>query len=245
VRWFAKSFVLPGLLLIAISCSSAWAASSLVPDSDTSTRLTDYLHSHRLPLVGAQVLNSSNGRSVLLYGYTATDFGKHDAETKTRRFLQDSDVVINNHIRVQPELSSMRSSAPASAPAASSAEPPPPDQLGDINSYNNQQQDNAQQQYMNQQAQQYMNQGAGPGGIPGSALNILIPLLGMGMGIGVGGGGTSFGMGGSPGFGAGFGGYGSPFGGGYGSPYGGANPYGPNPYGTSPYGAPSGGSPYP
>jgi hypothetical protein len=247
--------VLPGLVLIAACCSSAWAASSYVPDSDTSTRLSDYLHSHRLPLVGAQVLNSSSGRSVLLFGYTATDFGKSDAETKTRRFLRDSDVVINNHIRVDPELAAMRSSAPPQPPPESSQQqqPPPPDQLGDIDSYKNQQQDNSQQQYMNQQAQQYMNQGTGPLGVPSSALSILIPLLGMGMGggIGIGGGGTSFGMGGmgvSPGFGGGNGfggGYGSPYGGGYGSPYGGANPYGPSPYGPSPYGAPGAGSTYP
>jgi hypothetical protein len=248
VRWLVKNLIVPGLVLIA--CSSAWAASSYITDSDTSTRLTDYLHSHRLPLVGAQVLNSNAGRSVMLYGYTATEFGKNDAETKTRRFLRDSEVIINNHIRVQPELASMPQAPPSAAPPPnSSAGAPPPDQLGDIDSYKNQQQDNTQQQYMNQQAQQYMNQGTGLGGMPNSALSILIPLMGMGMGIG--GGGATFGFGGgSPGFGGGFGnsygggGFGSPYGGGYGSPYGGANPYGPSPYGASPYG-PGPGNPYP
>lgn len=240
MRLLAKSFLL-AWLVVAISYLPVVQAQSALPDTDESTRLTDYLHSHRLPLVGAQVLDSrSGGRTVVLYGYTATDFGRNDAETKTRRFLKDADIIINNHIRVEPDLASMKSSAP-SAPPAAAAEAPPPDEMGDIQNYQNQQQNDAQQQYMNQQTQQYMNQGNSPAGLAGA----LIPLLGMGLAIGLGGGGTGFGMGVSPGFGGSpFGssnpfGSPSPYGGGYGSPYGGSGygaPYGGAPYGGNPYG---------
>ena len=110
MRLTAK-FSLVAWLVVAIAWLPAARAETPVPDSDQSTRLTDYLHSHRLPLVGAQVLDSASGRSVMLYGYTATDFGKSDAETKTRRYLNDNNVVINNHIRVMPELASMKPAA--------------------------------------------------------------------------------------------------------------------------------------
>ncbi len=232
MRLLAKWFLV-AWLVVALAYIPAARAENPVPDTEQSTRLTDYLHAHRLPLVGAQVLNSGTGRSVLLYGYTATDFGKSDAETKARRFLKDSDIAINNHIRVRPELLSMKSSRP---PASSSAGPaigteaPPPD----IEAYKNQQPD-AQQQYLNQQAQSYMNQGNSSA----NWANTLIPLIGMGLAIGLGGGGSGFGMGVSPGFGSP-----SPFGGGFGSPYG-SSPYGSSPYGSSPYGGyPYGSSPY-
>jgi hypothetical protein len=254
VRLLAKGFLI-AWLIVALAHLSAARAQTPVPDTDQSTRLTDYLHAHRLPLVGAQVLNSGSGRSVLLYGYTATDFGKGDAEAKARRFLKDSDVVISNHIRVRPELASMRSprssspsasSPSASAPyadtgaqASSPEQAPPPD----VEAYKNQQQQDSQQQYINQQTQQYMNQGNSAS----SMTSALIPLLGLGLAIGLGGGSSGFGMGVSPGFGS-FGGnpfggsqYGSPYGGQYGNPYGGA-PYG-YPSGPSPYGGPS--NPYP
>jgi len=246
VRRLAKGLFL-ACLIVALAYLPA-AAQSAAPDSDQSARLTDYLHAHRLPLVGAQVLSSSTGRSVMLFGYTATEFGKGDAEVKTRRFLKDSEVVISNHIRVRPELASMKS-APGSAAygqAGPSGAGPSGEGGGgeavspDVDAYKNQQQQDAQQAYINQQTQQYMNQG---GGASGNMVNALIPLLGMGLAIGL-GGGSGFGMGVQPGYG-GFGG-GSSFGGGtYGSPFGGGSPYGGSPYGY-PYGpSPYGGAPNP
>ncbi len=216
--------VLAAWLITALVYLPVVQAETPIPDTDQSTRLTDYLHAHRLPLVGAQVLNSQSGRSVMLYGYTATDFGKSDAEAKTRRFLKAGDITISNHIRVRPELLSMKS--PSGSSTATGTEAPPPD----ISAYENQQQE-AQQQYLNQQAQAYVNQGNSAAGLAGA----LIPLLGLGLAIGLGGSGSGFGMGVSPGFGG--------FGGSYGSPYGGygGNPYG-YPYGSSPYGPTS---PYP
>jgi hypothetical protein len=250
VRLLAKACLL-AWLIVAVAWIPAARAQSPQSDADQSTRLTDYLHAHRLPLVGAQVYNSTGGRSVMLYGYTATDFGKTDAETKTRRFLQDSAVAISNHIHVRPELSSMRSYAPSGSPSYSgsgqysgsgsnsgSGEASSPD----VDAYKNQ--NTAQQQYINQQAQQYMNQGTSP--LAGN-LGSLLPLLG-GLAIGI-GGGSGFGMGMSPGFGGfGGGGYsGSPFGFGGGTPYGsyggGPSPYGGYPSGPNPYTNPA--NPYP
>jgi hypothetical protein len=263
VRLLAKAFLVAWLFAALVWLPAA-RAQSTQSDTDSSTRLTDYLHAHRLPLVGAQVLNSTGGRSVLLYGYTATEFGKTDAETKARRFLQDSNVAISNHIHVRPELSSMRSYAPSGSPSYSGSPPasgsysgsgaaqsPGEAQSPDVDAYKNQ--NPAEQQYVNQQAQQYMNQGQGNSPLAGN-LGSLIPLLG-GLAIGI-GGGSGFGMGVSPGFGGLGGGtsFGSPFGGGSpyggyggGSPYGsyggGPSPYGGYPSGPSPYGAPP--NPYP
>jgi hypothetical protein len=250
VRLIAKSFLV-AWMVVAVAWLPVARGENQTPDTDQSTRLTDFLHSHRLPLVGAQVLKSpTGGQSVLLYGYTATELGKSNAEKRTHLFLRDSEIPITNRIRVRPELASMRapsmmspSSSPPpevgaqSPPPGAGAEPPPPDQLGDTQNYQNyqnQQAETGQQQYANQQAQQYMNQQNSTS----SMANMLIPLIGMGLAIGMGGGGSGFGMGMSPGFGSPnpYGGYGSPYGGGYGYP---------NPYGPSPYGVPGTGNPYP
>lgn len=230
MRLLAKGFLI-AWLIVALAYLPAAQAQAPVTDTDQSSRLTDYLHAHRLPLVGAQVLSSSSGRSVMLYGYTATEFGKNDAEAKARRFLQDSSIVVSNHIRVRPEIASMKSpsrSASSLPPPYAGAETPPATGAppGDVNAYQNQLQDSQQQQYVNQQAQQYMNQGNSASGLTSA----LIPLLGMGLAIGLGGGGTGIGVGGSGFGGSPFGGSsfgGSPFGGSqYGSPYGGGSPYG-------------------
>ena len=74
-------------------------------DQASSTALTKYLHRHRLPLVGAQVLRTDTGTpKVNLYGYVAADAGRNDAERKARRFLGVSGVPIANSIQVNPAL---------------------------------------------------------------------------------------------------------------------------------------------
>jgi len=96
---FAAIILLAG---IASICAAADA------DDAASDPLTEYLHANRLPLVEARTLISSSGqRSVLLYGYVATDLGKRDAEDQTRDFMDDPDVTINNRIVVRPELLTM------------------------------------------------------------------------------------------------------------------------------------------
>ena len=197
-------------------------------DTARSGRLTSYLQSHRLPLVGAQVLNNSSGnQQVILYGFVATDFGRQDAVDKARRYLHNPDAPVINRISVRPELASGASGSGAPPPSGTSGSSGSSgNELGSVQSYQDQQQQ-AQQQ------QQYM-QSSQPSP---SALSAIVPLIGM-MGL-LSMGGSSFGMGSSGSYGYPPS-YGSPYGGmPYGSPY---SPYGGTPYGS--YGSPYGAAPY-
>ena len=85
-------------------------------DTAQSDTLTSYLQSHRLPLVGAQVLtNSSGNRQIILYGFVASDFGKQDAADRARQYLHSPNAPVINRIAVRPELAS---GASGSAPVA-------------------------------------------------------------------------------------------------------------------------------
>ncbi len=206
-------------------------------DSARSGTLTSYLQSHRLPLVGAQVLTDGSGnQQVVLYGFVASDFGRQDAADKARRYLHNPNAPVINRIAVRPELASGGNGsvpAPVASPNGTSgaygsagAAGSSGNELGSVQSY----QDQAQQA---QQQQQYM-QSSQPSA---SGLTAIVPLIGM-MGMLGMGSGSSFGMGG--------GGYpptyGSPYGGGspFGSPF---SPYGSAPYGAAPYGS-YGAAPY-
>ncbi len=102
-------------------------ARSYRADQGESQALTHYLKAHRLPLVGAQVLDGSGGnRAVVLYGFVGTDFGKSDAAAKSQRFLAGQSVLVDNRIKVRPELlasggASVPRSSSSSADAASGA----------------------------------------------------------------------------------------------------------------------------
>jgi hypothetical protein len=187
-------------------------------DKSQSSALTDYLKSHRLPLVGARVLVSPSGqRQVMLYGFVASEYGKDDAEAKARKYLNEPAIGVDNQIKVQPQLAK-------TTPNSSSAYTADPS-MGGVQAYENQQ---SQDAYQQSQINQYQAQTQGP-----SVLTTLIPLLGFfGGSFGSGGFGGSVG-----GFGGGFGSYGgSPYGG---SPYGGGYGYpAPPPPGFG-YGPPS------
>jgi hypothetical protein len=227
------------------SYSGAPAGSNLdsggAPDSSESRALTDYLKQRKLPLVGAQVLRSSNGRRrVVLYGFVGSDFGRTDAAEKTRHFLHDSSVQVDNRINVRPEL--LASNRPSSAatnpysaypPVAGSASGQGTSSSPDASAYP------GPESYKAQQASPYMQQL--------TSMMPLIALLGV-LGMGVAGGNSGFSFGSSPFGGSSFGSpYSSPYGSPYASPYGtspfGASPYGRSPYGNSPYGPPA--YPYP
>jgi hypothetical protein len=94
---------------------------------DASTDiLTEYLHENRLPLVEARMTTDDNGgRSLLLYGFVATDYGKRDAEDQARDFLDDPDVAIVNRIKVTPELLMLgrQNGSDAATQAQSQAQP--------------------------------------------------------------------------------------------------------------------------
>jgi hypothetical protein len=173
-------------------------------DKTQSSALTEYLKSHRLPLVGARVLVSPSGeRQVMLYGFVASQYGKDDAEAKARKYLNAPAIGVDNQIKVQPQLAK---SSPGASPS-STYDP----SMGGVQAYENQQ---SQDAYQQSQVNQYQAQSQGP-----SMLTTLIPLLGFF--------GGSFGSGG---FGSSFGGYGGgygPYGRGYGYPP--AYPYPPPP----------------
>ena len=145
--------------------------------------------------------DSSGHRSVLLYGFVATPFGKRDAESKTRKLLNDPEITVQNHIKIRPELLTMKG-PPTSAPPSGglSSTEPVPSGMGGVQAYENQG-TQARQQYQQYQQQQQ----------PTSSLMTLLPLAAM-IGLGFLGGGGYVGAYPSYGYG-GYGGYG------YGYPY--------------------------
>ncbi len=184
-------------------------------DQKSSEALSEFLKHRRLPLVGAQVLKSPAGqRVVVLYGFVGSDFGKNDAAAKTRTYLADANVPIDNRITVKPELLAGGSSGSSSGSSAeqTASGSPADSQYPGVSSYEQQ----------GSQADQYVQQQT-----TGSAVSTIAPLLMFGlMALSLGSGG-SFMV--SPGA--------SPFGG---SPFGPVpyNPYpgfpSPSPY-SSPY----------
>lgn len=235
-----------GSLSAAAETSTHLDTTGYTADQSRSEALTAYLKHHRLPLVGAQVLKSSAGqRAVVLYGFVGSDFGKHDAVTKTQSYLADSDVPVDNRIKVRPELLTAGASGGMSAGSsadetgsgsgASSADEaatgaPGDSQYPGVSSYEQQQSSQAQQYAQQQNA--------------GSAISAVAPLLMLGlMALSMTSGG-SFAV--APGGSFGPSPFGSPGGSAFGAaPY---NPYpgfsSPSPYGSAvtPYGG--AGSPY-
>ena len=160
-------------------------------DQAQSQSLTDYLKTHHLPLVGAQVLAAADGqRQVILFGYVATDYGKGDAESKARRYVNNPAVTVDNRIKIEPSL--------AKSTGPSESQPAQPAQTGDMSGLA----DYQNQGYADQSQQQQMNGGYYQNTSPMGA--VVIPLLGM-FGGSIGGG--SFGVGGGmvgPSFGGGY-----------------------------------------
>lgn len=158
-------------------------------DQAQTQALTDYLKTHHLPLVGAQVLAAADGeRQVILFGYVATDYGKGDAESKARRYVNNAAVTVDNRIKIEPSL--------AKSTGSSESQPAEASNMSGLADYQN-------QGYADQIQQQQMNGGYYQSTSP---MAVVIPLLGMfggsfgGGGFGVGGGmlGPSFGGGGYP-----------------------------------------------
>ncbi len=191
-------------------------------DQGESQALTHYLKAHRLPLVGAQVLDGSGGnRAVVLYGFVGTDFGKSDAAAKSQRFLAGQSVLVDNRIKVRPELlasggASVPRSSSSSADAASGANN---SSYPGADSY-------VQEQNQNHAIQQYQQQQQGTAMSTAVPLVIMLAIVGMSLASGSGG------------FGVGPGSMGPP--GGFGPPY---NPYPGYPSPGYP-GYPSSGPPY-
>jgi len=100
-----------------VSAARAQITAPADVDQKTSQALSKHFHSHRLPMVGAQVSKTADGkRHVMIYGFTATDFGKRDAEKQARDFLKDPSIAIANRIQVNPQLRKRGSAQPAPPP---------------------------------------------------------------------------------------------------------------------------------
>ncbi len=162
------------------------------PLSQQSQDLTHYLKTHRLPLVGAQVSHDATGRrQVVLYGFVATPFGKTDAVKKARAFLKDPELLVENRIKIRPELRNMHGPSKPSEPpettspgSTASAEPLPPN-IGSIQAYQNQ--GRAVQPNPQQQQQQP------------DWLTALLPLVGVAAAVAIGAAGGGVGV--YPGYG--------------------------------------------
>ncbi len=197
--------------------SSAGTVSGGTIDSAQSQGVSDYLKHHSLPLVGAQVVTSaSGGKQVILFGFVASDFGKTDAEQKARHYLKDSSLVVDNRIKISPELAGSRSSSGStvngvpSANATASGGSDPYAASGSIQDYQNNEPPGAQayqaQGQQQRQYQQYQQYNSAP---PSMLTTILPMLLGGGMSMGSGGYGGSMG-GFSSGYAPSYGSYGYP-----------------------------------
>ncbi len=187
-----------------------------VADRDASAALTDHLKHHRLPLVGAQVMrNPNNGaRTVVLYGYVGSDYGKSDAQRQAEDYINDAAVEVDNRIRVNPEL--LAAGGSSSVPAAAGS-PDAADAQAQANSSMPGAQSYVDQQNQAAQVQQYQQQNSAASM---SSMLPLVALLGiLSMASGSGGFSTGPSMGYSP--------HGN-------SPYG-NSPYGYSPYANSPY----------
>ena len=221
--------------------------SGYVADPDASRALTDHLHHHRLPLVGAQVLRDpkSGSRAVVLYGYVGSDYGKSDAQRQAEDFVNDAAVEVDNRIHVKPELlaAGHSSQAPSGSSSPNTAEANAA--LPGAQSYLDQQNQEAQ-------VQQYQQRNSSSGMTSMVPLMVLLGILSMASGSG------GFSVGPSSGYSpygnspysnspySPYSGYGSPGmppstfsspGYGYGSPGGGATPFGTlpgSPYYTTP-----------
>ncbi len=77
-------------------------------DRKLSGQITKQLHDDRLPYVNAQVLIDRAGKpkSVVLTGQVETEADKRDAEDRAKGFFKGSTVVIENRIRINPDLTS-------------------------------------------------------------------------------------------------------------------------------------------
>jgi hypothetical protein len=199
-------------------------------DHGESQALTRYLTAHRLPLVGAQVLDGPSGkRAVVLYGFAGTDFGKSDAAAKSQRFLAGQSLLVDNRIKVRPELLASGASVPPSSSSTADAQSAANNgSYPGADSY-------VQEQNRNPAIQQYQQQQQGTAMGTAVPLVIMLAIVGMSLATGSGGFGVGPGSMGPPG---GF----SPFGPppsynpypGYPSPgYPGYPPSGP-PYGSYP-----------
>ena len=112
--------IAPAFILLAALIAIPFPANAqnYQVDEYGSHRITHYLHDHGLPLVGAQIVDNSDGsRELHLFGFVATPYGMQDAQQKALKYLGDNTIQVVNSIQVNPSIESMRP-LPSNAPAA-------------------------------------------------------------------------------------------------------------------------------
>ncbi|MGO9062068.1 MAG: hypothetical protein ACLQU2_32575 [Candidatus Binataceae bacterium] len=178
-----RSLCLIFLAVVFLAGAGMSNCAAAEPDDSVPDPLSEFLHAHRLPLVEARTITDADGeRSLLLYGYVATDLGKRDAEDQARDFMDDPDIKITNRIVVRPELLTLGTPA-NSTPSADGTAPAAdddavdgqaqaaanyasfPDQIGNTEDYTNQERND---QFM-------LGNGATFGGVP-----LILAILGSG-----------------------------------------------------------------
>ncbi|MGH7933064.1 MAG: hypothetical protein ACREQN_07830 [Candidatus Binataceae bacterium] len=118
-----RAQTIAGALAMVLALAAPVLAQHYTTDRARSDSLTAYLRSHRLPLVGAQVMKSdSGGERVMLYGFVATSFGKTDATKQARAFLKQPDTVVENRIVIRPEIVKLHPHAQANVAVAPGGE---------------------------------------------------------------------------------------------------------------------------
>ncbi len=117
------------IFVVGLAFANGFALDNGDGSADT---LSAYLHAHRLPLVEARmVTNESGQRTLMLYGFVATGYGKRDAEDQARDFMDDPDIEIINRIRVRPELLTIGTANNNSNPVSALDAPSELDDPGD------------------------------------------------------------------------------------------------------------------
>ena len=117
------------IIMMVATCSVA-RAQNYVIDQGTSDALTRYLHLNELPMVTAQFSTSPGGsKQLILTGFVATQFGRHDAERIATAYLNDPSVNMVDQILLDPHVEDMRRRRKVRQPRAGPQSPNSPDQL--------------------------------------------------------------------------------------------------------------------
>ena len=117
-------------IIMMVAMWSIARAQSYVIDHGASDALTRDLHLNSLPMVTAQFSASAGGtKQLILTGFVATPFGRHDAERIATAYLNDPSVNIVDQILIDPHVEDMRTASPGSAAAPGSQSSNSPDQL--------------------------------------------------------------------------------------------------------------------
>ena len=117
------------IIMMVATCSIARAQGYAI-DQGASDALTRYLHLNSLPMVTAEFTRSPGGiKQLILTGFVATQFGRHDAERIATAYLNDPSVNMVDQILLDPHVEDMRTASPGSAAAPGPQSPNSPDQL--------------------------------------------------------------------------------------------------------------------